>query len=40
MQSNSNFGKNDSILSVPKELLNEIDEYGLDSISILKQVIN
>ncbi|CDW72700.1 UNKNOWN [Stylonychia lemnae] len=40
VQKNSHFGRNDSILSVPKELLNEIEESGLDSITILKSVIN
>lgn len=41
MQTNSTFKmQNDSILSVPKEVLNEIEEYGLDSMSILQSVIH
>ena len=37
MQSNRN---NDTIMSIPKELMDEIDQYGLDSMSILKEVVS
>lgn len=33
-------GINESLLSIPKEVFHQIEEYGLDSMSILKSVLN